>query len=115
LYNFKSFNAIAENNHKRITTLFDSITSIAMTMMALQIPVTGLHTLDKNAFLILFYQITVYLISFIALASIWATHSILYSSFKTLGSLGYMLTNIVLLGTQCGATPFFCAEVSPAY
>ena len=97
MYQFKDFNSIAENNHKRIRSLFDAITAIAMTMMALEISVVGFQTFNIQALLILLNEITVYLISFIALASIWATHTILYSSFKTLGSLWYMLTNILLM------------------
>ncbi|WP_404850144.1 TMEM175 family protein [Enterococcus casseliflavus] len=50
-----------------------------------------------QALLMLLEEITVYLISFIALPSIWGTHTILYSSFTTLGGLGHILMNIVLL------------------
>lgn len=97
LYNFNDFKLITENNHKRITTLFDAIIAIAMTMMALAISVTGYQTFDIQTLLMLFDKITVYLISFIALASIWGIHTILYSSFMTLGSLVSILMNIVLM------------------
>nr|WP_320025285.1 TMEM175 family protein [uncultured Acetobacterium sp.] len=97
LYNFNDFKSTTESNHKRITTLFDAIIAIAMTMMALEISVTGFQTFDMQTLLILFDKITVYLISFVALASIWGTHTILYSSFMTLGSIGSILMNIVLM------------------
>lgn len=95
--NIKDFKSIIENNHRRIETLFDAVIAIAMTMMALEISVTGFETFNMQALLLLLEEITVYLISFIALASIWGTHTILYSSFTTLGGLGHILMNIVLL------------------
>ncbi|WKY45004.1 TMEM175 family protein [Eubacteriaceae bacterium ES2] len=97
MYNIKNLDSIAENNHNRITTLFDAITAIAMTMMALEISVAGIQSFDVNALLLLFNEITIYLISFIAFGSIWVTHAILYSSSKSLGSLGYLLLNIMLM------------------
>lgn len=95
--NPKKYKTITEYNHKRVETLFDGVIAIAMTMMALEISPPDFPTFDAQALTSILSELTVYLISFIVLASIWGIHAILYSSFTGLGSLGYILINIVLM------------------
>lgn len=61
--------------HRRFDTLFDGVVAIAMTIMALELSVPDTSAFDRAAFIFLLKEITVYLISFLALASVWTTHS----------------------------------------
>lgn len=88
---------INENAQRRIETLFDAVVAIAMTIMAFQIIIPQVQNFDFEVLRNLFREITVYLISYIVLASIWVIHSMLFSSYSSLGTPGYMITNIILM------------------
>lgn len=94
---FKDFKTITENAHKRIECFFDAVIAIAITMMALEISLPDFSAFDKTAFITLMSELTVYFISFVALAGIWGTHAILYSTYQTLGGVGYILSNVILM------------------
>jgi uncharacterized membrane protein len=87
---------INENNKRRIETLFDAVIAIAMTMMALQIVIPQVQHFDLGVLSSLFSEITVYLISYIVLASIWIIHAMLYSSYSSLGEHEDIIINIIM-------------------
>ncbi|WP_139241218.1 TMEM175 family protein [Anaerocolumna jejuensis] len=89
--------SINENNQRRIETLFDAVIAIAMTMMALEIVIPQVQHFDFGVLCTLFSEITVYLISYIVLASIWIIHTMLYSSYSSLGGPEDILINIIIM------------------
>lgn len=93
----KKWKDIKTYNQKRIETLFDAVIAIAMTMMALEISIPVTESFDWNSLLLLMNEITVYLISFIALASVWVMHVVLFSAFSEFGNIFSILINIVLM------------------
>ena len=58
---------LTERAHPLLDALFDGVVAIAMTMMALEISVPVTSVFDWAAFILLLKEITVYLISFLAL------------------------------------------------
>ncbi len=96
-YQNNRLKTINENNKKRIENLFDGVIAIAMTMMALEIVIPQVQNFDLDILNTLFSEITVYLISYIVLASIWVIHTVLYSSYSSLGGLKDIIINLILM------------------
>lgn len=88
---------ISENNQRRIETLFDAVIAIAMTMMALQIVIPHPSHFNLSVLSTLLSEITVYLISYIVLASIWVIHAMLYSSHSSLSGPEDIALNIIIM------------------
>lgn len=82
--------------HRRFDTLFDGVVAIAMTIMALELSVPDTSAFDRAAFIFLLKEITVYLISFLALASVWTIHITLTSNTSSASIPTYIL-NLALM------------------
>lgn len=88
--------AMGEGGRGRLEALFDAIIAIAMTMMALEITVPHLSGFDLGELGSLGGEITVYLISYVVLASVWVVHATLYSSYGASG-MEAMVVNLALM------------------
>ena len=87
---------LTERAHPRLDALFDGVVAIAMTMMALEISVPDTSVFDWAAFILLLKEITVYLISFLALASVWSIHTTLTVNTSSASIPTYIL-NVALM------------------
>ena len=87
---------LTERTHPRLDALFDGVVAIAMTMMALEISVPVTSVFDWAAFILLLKEITVYLISFLALASVWSIHTTLTINTSSASIHNYIL-NVALM------------------
>lgn len=97
IFSQKKQTNINNNVQNRTETLFDAVVAIAMTMIALDISIPLKKSFDFSALQVLSQNITVYLISFIALGSIWGIHVLIYSSYSSLGSILDVIINIILM------------------
>ena len=93
----KKQSVLTENTQRRAETLFDAVIAIAMTMIALEIQVPEQDVFLSSSLSILFSEVTTYFISFIVLASIWSTHTWIYSYYTSLGSSFAIAVNIILM------------------
>lgn len=83
--------------HKlRLDSLFDGIVGSAMIMMALEISIPITEAFDEAVLIELLKEITIYLISFLALFSVWAIHTLASNKFSIRNISSYLL-NVVLL------------------
>lgn len=64
----------------RLISFLDAILAVAITFMASQMAIPATDYLDSGDLLYLFEQITVYLISFVAIGGLWLTHSNYFSA-----------------------------------
>ena len=81
----------------RTEAFFDALIAIAMTMIALEISLPDTGIFDFTAFKMICQEITIYFISFIALASIWTVHAWIYAAYDCLGKPLDIFINIILL------------------
>lgn len=81
----------------RTEAFFDAVIAIAMTMIALEISLPDIEIFDYTAFKTICQEITIYFISFIALASIWTVHAWIYAAYDCLGKPLDIFINIILL------------------
>ncbi len=81
----------------RTEAFFDAVIAIAMTMIALEISLPDIEAFDYAAFKMICREITIYFISFIALASIWTVHAWIYAAYDCLGKPLDIFINIILL------------------
>ena len=81
----------------RTEAFFDAVIAIAMTMIALEISLPDVEIFDYTAFKMICQEITIYFISFIALASIWTVHAWIYAAYDCLGKPLDIFINIILL------------------
>lgn len=87
---------LTEGVQRRFDALFDGVVAIAMTMMALEISIPDTSVFERAAFIFLLKEITVYLISFLALASVWSTHVTLVSNTSS-ASIPIYILNVTLM------------------
>lgn len=91
------FKEIIQNRQDRLIAFFDAILAIAITVLALEITVPSLGNIgdsERGEFLVSF---TCYLISFIAMAVLWYTHSLFFSNYSLTGSYTEIILHLVLL------------------
>ena len=81
----------------RTEAFFDAVIAIAMTMIALEISLPDVEIFDYTAFKTICQEITIYFVSFIALASIWTVHAWIYAAYDCLGKPLDIFINIILL------------------
>lgn len=88
---------IVERRQDRLLAFFDAILAIAMTVLALEITVPALSqtgSVERYAF---FEEVTCYLTSFVALATLWFVHNNFFSSHGLTGRAGEIVLHLVLL------------------
>ncbi|MFR0555688.1 TMEM175 family protein [Pseudoscardovia radai] len=95
-WNQRQLKNLTERAHPRLDALFDAVVAIAMTMMALEISVPDTSVFDWATFILLLKEITVYLISFLALASVWSIHTTLTINTASASIPTYIL-NVALM------------------
>lgn len=81
----------------RLLAFFDAVMAIAMTVLALEITVprfSSISTTDRYDF---FVSLTCYLISFVAMSTLWYVHNNFFSSHDLTGNNSEIVLHLVLL------------------
>lgn len=81
----------------RLLAFFDAVLAIAMTVLALEISVPALSAADRHVTFDFFVSLTCYLISFVALSTLWFVHNNFFSSHDLTGSNMEIVLHLILL------------------
>lgn len=81
----------------RLLAFFDAVMAIAMTVLALEITVPQLSTVSHAQRYAFFVSLTCYLISFVAMSTLWYIHNNFFSSHDLTGNNGEIVLHLVLL------------------
>ena len=86
-----------KDRQDRLLAFFDAILAIAITMMALEIRIPEIGTLDSAQRYAFFSDVTCYLISFIAIGTLWYIHNNFFSNHDSVASSTLIILHLVLL------------------
>lgn len=80
----------------RLLAFFDAVLAIAMTMLALEITVPKIGAISRAQRYGFFVELTCYLISFVAMCTLWYIHNNFFSSHELTGNMEIILHLILL-------------------
>ena len=86
-----------ENKQDRLLAFFDAILAIAITVLALEITVPSLGTVSAGERHEFFIMLTCYLISFVAMATLWYLHTSFFANHSLTGTPGEFVKHLLLL------------------
>lgn len=92
-----NFKNLIKNRQDRLLAFFDAILAIAITMIALEIDIPEIGTLDAAARYDFFVVFTCYLISFVAMGTLWYIHTNFFSNHELTGNGAEIILHLVLL------------------
>lgn len=88
---------IIEKRQDRLMAFFDAVMAIAMTVLALEITVPQLSVISPSAKADFFTSLTCYLISFVAMSTLWYIHNNFFSNHDLTGNNMEIVLHLVLL------------------
>ena len=81
----------------RLLAFFDAVMAIAMTVLALEIDVPQLSVISAAQRYTFFVQLTCYLISFVAMSTLWYIHNNFFSTHDLTGNNMEIVLHLILL------------------
>lgn len=88
---------ILKNRQGRLLAFFDAILAISITMIALEIDIPEIGSIDAAARYDFFTEVTCYLISFTAMATLWYVHTMFFSNHELTGNAAELVVHLILL------------------
>lgn len=88
---------IIEKRQDRMLAFFDAVMAIAMTVLALEITVPPLSSIGVVRRYTFFVNLTCYLISFMAMSTVWYIHNNFFSNHDLTGNNSEIVLHLVLL------------------
>lgn len=88
---------IIEKRQDRLLAFFDAVMAIAMTVLALEITVPQLSMISQSEKSIFFTSLTCYLISFVAMSTLWYIHNNFFSNHDLTGNNMEIVLHLILL------------------
>ena len=88
---------IFENRQNRLLAFFDAVLAIAITVLALQIVIPQLGTIDDAGRYEFFVMLTSYFMSFIAMGSLWYIHTNFFSNHNIMNNTKIFVWHLALL------------------
>lgn len=88
---------ILQKRQDRLMAFFDAVMAIAMTVLALEITVPPLSAISSSEKYTFFVSLTCYLISFVAMSTLWYIHNNFFSSHDLPGNNMGIVVHLILL------------------
>lgn len=88
---------ILQKRQDRLMAFFDAVMAIAMTVLALEITVPPLSAISSGEKYTFFVSLTCYLISFVAMSTLWYIHNNFFSNHDLPGNNMGIVVHLILL------------------